>query len=162
MGLNEDLERVALQERELQLTHMDEQFAWELGSHIRTIAKERGFSIVIDVRRFGKPLFIRPSKELLQTMFRGCTGRKVEGGDRCLSRGLIALAALAWCRGRCLLAFTGFSEPDSGTCDGKGMVRAGRGPVSGVLCGHYGAMVGVVHSQAMPVILNRLDDWEPG
>lgn len=57
MGLNEDLEQVERQERELQLTHMDEQVAWELGSRIRTIAKERGLSIVIDVRRFGQPLF---------------------------------------------------------------------------------------------------------
>ncbi len=31
--------------------------AWELGSRIRTMAKERGLSIVIDVRRFGQPLF---------------------------------------------------------------------------------------------------------
>jgi len=57
MGLNEDLERITLQEHELQLTHMDEQVAWELGSRIRMIAKERGLSIVIDVRRFGQPLF---------------------------------------------------------------------------------------------------------
>src|SRR5664279_1798935 len=57
MGLNEDMERVALQERELQLTHMDEQVAWELGNRIRMIAKERGLPIVIDVRRFGHPLF---------------------------------------------------------------------------------------------------------
>lgn len=57
MGVNEDLERVALQERELQLTHMDEQMAWELGSRLRTMAVERGLAIVVDVRRFGQPLF---------------------------------------------------------------------------------------------------------
>jgi uncharacterized protein (UPF0303 family) len=57
MGLNEDLERVALQERELQLTRMDEQMAWEIGLRLRTMAEERGLPIVVDVRRFGQPLF---------------------------------------------------------------------------------------------------------
>ena len=57
MGLSEDLERVALQERELQLTRMDEQMAWEMGVRLRTMAEERGLAIVIDVRRFGQPLF---------------------------------------------------------------------------------------------------------
>ena len=57
MGLNEDMERITLQERELQLTHMNEEVAWELGSRIRMLAKERGLSVVIDVRRFGQPLF---------------------------------------------------------------------------------------------------------
>ena len=31
MGLSEDLERVSLQERELQFESMDEQTAWEIG-----------------------------------------------------------------------------------------------------------------------------------
>jgi uncharacterized protein (UPF0303 family) len=57
MGLKEDLEQVSLQERELQLTHMDEQLAWELGLRLRTMAEERGLSLVIDVRRLGQPLF---------------------------------------------------------------------------------------------------------
>jgi uncharacterized protein (UPF0303 family) len=57
MGLSEDLERVELQERELQLTHMDEQMAWELGVRLRTMAEERGLPIAIDVRRVGQPLF---------------------------------------------------------------------------------------------------------
>ncbi|HUV69319.1 MAG TPA: heme-degrading domain-containing protein [Terracidiphilus sp.] len=57
MGLNEDVERVALQERELQLPRMDEQMAWEIGTRLRVMAEERGLSIVVDVRRFGQPLF---------------------------------------------------------------------------------------------------------
>jgi uncharacterized protein (UPF0303 family) len=57
MALKEDLEQVSLQERELQLTRMDEQVAWELGMRLRTMAEERGLSLVIDVRRFGQPLF---------------------------------------------------------------------------------------------------------
>jgi uncharacterized protein (UPF0303 family) len=57
MGLNEDLERINLQERELQFEHMDEQTAWEIGTCLRALALERRLSIVIDVRRFGQPLF---------------------------------------------------------------------------------------------------------
>jgi uncharacterized protein (UPF0303 family) len=57
MGVSEDLERVGLQERELQLTRMDEQMAWEIGVRLRTMAEERGLAIVVDVRRFGQPLF---------------------------------------------------------------------------------------------------------
>jgi uncharacterized protein (UPF0303 family) len=57
MGLSEDQERVTLQERELWLTGLDARFAWELGTRIRTLAQERGQAVVIDVRRFGQPLF---------------------------------------------------------------------------------------------------------
>jgi uncharacterized protein (UPF0303 family) len=57
MGVTEDLERVSLQERELQLTRMDEQMAWEIGTRLRAMAEERGLAIVVDVRRFGQPLF---------------------------------------------------------------------------------------------------------
>jgi uncharacterized protein (UPF0303 family) len=57
MGLNEDLERVTLQERELVLPRLDAQVAWELGTRLRAMAVERKMSLVIDVRRFGQPLF---------------------------------------------------------------------------------------------------------
>ena len=57
MGVAEDLERVSLQERELQFATFNEQTAWQLGSRLRAIAEERGLSIVVDVRRFGQPLF---------------------------------------------------------------------------------------------------------
>jgi len=57
MGLSEDLEKIAIQERELRLPRLDAQVAWDLGTRIRTMAMERGLSLVIDVRRFGQPLF---------------------------------------------------------------------------------------------------------
>ena len=57
MGLSEDLERIGLQERELQFESMNEQTAWEIGTRLRALAEERGLSVVIDVRRFGQPLF---------------------------------------------------------------------------------------------------------
>jgi uncharacterized protein (UPF0303 family) len=57
MGMSEDLERVALQERELVLPRLDAEVAWRLGVRLRTLAVERGLAIVIDVRRFGQQLF---------------------------------------------------------------------------------------------------------
>jgi uncharacterized protein (UPF0303 family) len=57
MGLKEDIERVALQERELELPRLDAETAWELGTRLRTMAQERGLVVVVDVRRFGQPLF---------------------------------------------------------------------------------------------------------
>ena len=57
MGVSEDLERVGLQERELVLPRLDAQVAWELGTRLRRLAIERGLAVVIDVRRFGQPLF---------------------------------------------------------------------------------------------------------
>lgn len=57
MELHEDLEIIARQERELVLPHLDAQTAWKLGSHLRGLAEERGLSVVIDIRRFGQPLF---------------------------------------------------------------------------------------------------------
>jgi uncharacterized protein (UPF0303 family) len=57
MGLSEEVEKIASQERELRLPRLDAQVAWDLGTRIRTLATERGLSLVIDVRRFGQPLF---------------------------------------------------------------------------------------------------------
>lgn len=57
MGLQEDLERIALQEQELVLPGLDAEMAWLIGSKLRAMAAERGLAIVIDVRRFGHPLF---------------------------------------------------------------------------------------------------------
>jgi len=57
MGVKEDIERVHLQERELCFQHLDAQVAWELGTSLRAVAVERALPVVIDVRRFGQPLF---------------------------------------------------------------------------------------------------------
>jgi uncharacterized protein (UPF0303 family) len=53
----EDLAKIAAQERELQFTRFDEDAAWALGSRLRSMAVERKAVVVIDVRRFGQPLF---------------------------------------------------------------------------------------------------------
>jgi uncharacterized protein (UPF0303 family) len=57
MSMSEDLVRIAQQERELQLPRLDAQIAWELGSRLRAMAAERKLAVVIDIRRFGQPLF---------------------------------------------------------------------------------------------------------
>jgi uncharacterized protein (UPF0303 family) len=57
MGLEEDIEKIAEQERALRLPKLDAGVAWELGTLLRKMAEERGLSLVIDVRRFGQPLF---------------------------------------------------------------------------------------------------------
>ena len=57
MSISEDLARIALQEQELQFASFDEETAWRLGSRLHSMAVERRFKIVIDVRRFGQPLF---------------------------------------------------------------------------------------------------------
>lgn len=57
MGLTEDLAAIAAQERELQFHEFNEEIAWQLGSQLRELATSKKFGIVIDVRRFGQPLF---------------------------------------------------------------------------------------------------------
>jgi uncharacterized protein (UPF0303 family) len=57
MGWSEDLEQIGLQERELVFPRFDEETAWDLGSGLRMLAVEMGLAVVIDVRRFGQPLF---------------------------------------------------------------------------------------------------------
>jgi uncharacterized protein (UPF0303 family) len=57
MPIEQDIEKIAEQERLLRLPALDARVAWELGTLLRKLAEERGLSLVIDVRRFGQPLF---------------------------------------------------------------------------------------------------------
>jgi uncharacterized protein (UPF0303 family) len=57
MSLSEDLKQIAHQERELQFPRLDAQTVWDLGSRLRAMAAERKLAVVIDIRRFGQPLF---------------------------------------------------------------------------------------------------------
>jgi uncharacterized protein (UPF0303 family) len=57
MGLKEDLDRITLQERELTFPSMDADLVWKIGSKLRDIAIQRCSPVVIDIRRFGHPLF---------------------------------------------------------------------------------------------------------
>lgn len=57
MGMTEDLEGIARQERELVLPRLDAEMAWQLGAKMHELALARGLGVVLDVRRFGQPLF---------------------------------------------------------------------------------------------------------
>ena len=57
MNLNQDLELIAKQERDLVLPEFDEETAWKLGSRLREFALARHFPVAIDIKRFGQPLF---------------------------------------------------------------------------------------------------------
>ncbi len=57
MSIAEDIEFIARQEALLRFAHFDEESAWRLGSRLREMARARELPIVIDIRRFGQPLF---------------------------------------------------------------------------------------------------------
>ena len=57
MNLSQDLEVIAKQERELVFPEFDEELAWKLGSQLREIASAQSFPVVIEIKRFGQPLF---------------------------------------------------------------------------------------------------------
>jgi uncharacterized protein (UPF0303 family) len=62
--IEDDLERIARQERELQWASFSEEDAWQLGSTLRELAVERQLSIVIDIRRFAPHLGNQPGAPL--------------------------------------------------------------------------------------------------
>ena len=57
VGLSEDLAIIARQEQRLQFPAFDEEAAWKLGCRLRDMALARSAPLVIDIRRFGHPLF---------------------------------------------------------------------------------------------------------
>ena len=57
MGLSEDLAIIAKQEQRLKFQAFDEESAWRLGCRLRDMALARSAPLVIEVQRFGQPLF---------------------------------------------------------------------------------------------------------
>lgn len=57
MSATDDLARIALQEQTLQFITFNENDAWRLGCSFRNAAATRNHPIVVDIRRFGEPLF---------------------------------------------------------------------------------------------------------
>jgi uncharacterized protein (UPF0303 family) len=53
VGTNEDIAKIAQQEKELEFPAFDFDVAWDLGSALRALAVSRKFPIAIDIRRFG-------------------------------------------------------------------------------------------------------------
>ena len=57
MPINDDLAKLALQEQALVLPYFDCDVAWRIGMTLRDLALQRKLGVVMDVRRFGQPLF---------------------------------------------------------------------------------------------------------
>ena len=70
MSIADDLARIAFQEQQLQFPAFDEGTAWRLGSRLRSLAVERGLSLVIDIRR--------PAQQLFYTALPGTTPDNAE------------------------------------------------------------------------------------
>ncbi len=57
MNIDQDLEKIALQEKRLQFTRFDAQTAWELGTALRSAADKHQLPIACDIQLHGQPLF---------------------------------------------------------------------------------------------------------
>jgi uncharacterized protein (UPF0303 family) len=55
--LDQDLQRLALQEQLLQLSQFDEAIAWDLGMRIKAICEARQVGVTIEIRRAKETLF---------------------------------------------------------------------------------------------------------
>jgi uncharacterized protein (UPF0303 family) len=78
----DDLERIARQERELQWTSFNEEDAWQLGSTLRELGVERQLSIVIDIRRFGPHLGNQAGAPLFYAALHGTSPDNAEWARR--------------------------------------------------------------------------------
>jgi uncharacterized protein (UPF0303 family) len=57
MTIDQDLEKIALQEDRLQFKHFDSTVAWAVGSALKAAAEKRGVAVAIDVQLNGHALF---------------------------------------------------------------------------------------------------------
>lgn len=80
--IDDDLERIARQERELQWSSFNEEDAWELGSTLRDLAVERKLAIVIDIRRFAPHLGSQAGAPLFYTALPGTSPANAEWARR--------------------------------------------------------------------------------
>ena len=154
MGLHEDLAIIARQERELELPRLDADTAWDLGSRLRALAHERQLPVVIDIRRFGQPLFytamdgttpdnvewVRRKNNVVARFHRSSyavgTKEKIKGETICESQGL-ALADYATHGGSFPLSVAGAGIVGSATVSGLPM-RADHELVIEALCALLG------------------------
>jgi uncharacterized protein (UPF0303 family) len=68
MSIQDDLDRIAVQESTLILPAFTPDTAWQIGTLLRDLAIARKYSIVVDVRRFGSP-----HQQLFYTALEGTT-----------------------------------------------------------------------------------------
>ena len=57
MSIDQDLEKIALQEKRLQFKNFDAEMAWALGSALKAGAEKRRVAVVIDIQVSGHTLF---------------------------------------------------------------------------------------------------------
>src|SRR5229473_6187502 len=57
MGIDQDLEKIALQEGRLQFKHFDAEVAWAIGSAIKAAAEKLQVAVAIDIQLNGHALF---------------------------------------------------------------------------------------------------------
>src|SRR5258708_40226891 len=57
MTIDQDLEKIALQEKRLQFKHFDSEAAWAIGTALKAAAEKRKVSVAIDIQLHGMPLF---------------------------------------------------------------------------------------------------------
>ncbi|MEJ8856293.1 heme-degrading domain-containing protein [Variovorax robiniae] len=58
MNIEQDLERMALQEQRLCLSHFDHAMAWDLGTRIKTRSEAMGMALTIEVRVARETVFL--------------------------------------------------------------------------------------------------------
>ncbi|MGD0798892.1 MAG: heme-degrading domain-containing protein [Acidobacteriaceae bacterium] len=68
MSIQDDLDRIAVQESTLILPAFSPDTAWQLGTLLRELAVARKYPLVVDVRRFGSP-----HQQLFYTALEGST-----------------------------------------------------------------------------------------
>jgi uncharacterized protein (UPF0303 family) len=57
MTIDQDIERISLQEKRLQFKHFDAEVAWDIGSAIKAAAEKLQVDVAIDIRLNGHALF---------------------------------------------------------------------------------------------------------
>jgi uncharacterized protein (UPF0303 family) len=57
MPIEQDIDRVALQEKILQFENFDTRTAWDIGTRLKAAAERQGGSVAIDISLHGFPLF---------------------------------------------------------------------------------------------------------
>jgi uncharacterized protein (UPF0303 family) len=57
VSIDQDLERIALQEKRLRFKHFDSEVAWAIGSALKAAAEKRKVSVAIDIQLNGHTLF---------------------------------------------------------------------------------------------------------
>jgi len=57
MSIEQDLEKIALQENRLQFKQFDAEAAWAIGTALKAAAEKRKVAVAIDIQMHGMPLF---------------------------------------------------------------------------------------------------------